>query len=30
MQERLFDDRDIAMWSPNGGGDGSEDTIYVL
>ena len=30
MQERLFDRRGIAMWSPNGGGDGSEETIYVL
>ena len=28
MQERLFDRRGIAMWSPNGGGDGSEETIY--
>ena len=30
ITERLFDRRDIAMWSPNGGGDGSEETIYVL
>ena len=28
MQERLFDRRGIAMWSPNDGGDGSEETIY--
>ena len=28
MQERLFDRRGIAMWSPNGGGDGNEETIY--
>ena len=28
MQERLFDRRGIAMWSPNGEGDGSEETIY--
>ena len=28
MQERLFDRMGIAMWSPNGGGDGSEETIY--
>ena len=31
MQERLFDRRGIAMWSPNSGGDGgdgSEETIY--
>ena len=30
MQERLFDRMGTAMWSPNGGGDGSEETIYVL